>query len=130
MAVAAPLNAQDIASLEAAGLGHIGAKVRALLDRQTHDRHQIEWRDAMLEKLTFEMARSGQHPRSFLRHGTDRAWKGGLVCDDYSGYKALFLDRVITEVGCMAHARRKFVELRLANKNALAATAIELIGQL
>ena len=43
-------------SLEAAGLGHIGAKVRALLDRQAHDRHEIEWRDAKIEKLTFEMA--------------------------------------------------------------------------
>ena len=56
MAVAAPLSAEDIASLEAAGLGHIGAKVRALLDRQAHDRHEIEWRDAKIEKLTFEMA--------------------------------------------------------------------------
>lgn len=53
MAVAAPLSAEDIASLEAAGLGHIGAKVRALLDRQAHDRHEIEWRDAKIEKLTF-----------------------------------------------------------------------------
>lgn len=56
MAVAAPISAEDIASLEAAGLGHIGAKVRALLDRQAHDRHEIEWRDAKIEKLTFEMA--------------------------------------------------------------------------
>ena len=56
MAVAAPLSAEDIASLEAAGLGHIGAKVQALLDRQAHDRHEIEWRDAKIEKLTFEMA--------------------------------------------------------------------------
>ena len=44
-------------------------------------------------------------------HGTARAWKGNLVCDDYAGYKALFIDGGITEVGCMAHARRKFVEL-------------------
>ena len=56
MAVAAPLSAEDIASLEAAGLGHIGAKVQALLDRHAHDRHEIEWRDAKIEKLTFEMA--------------------------------------------------------------------------
>ena len=55
MAVAAPLSAEDIASLEAAGLGHIGAKVRALLERQAHDRHEIEWRDAKIEKLTFEL---------------------------------------------------------------------------
>src|SRR5262249_46546058 len=35
---------------------------------------------------------------------------GKLVCDDYSGYKALF-ERGIIEVGCMAHARRKFHDL-------------------
>ncbi len=75
-------------------------------------------------------SRSGQHPRTFLGHGTGSAWKGSLVCDDYSGYKALFLDGGITEAGCMAHARRKFVELHLANKSTLAATAIEFIGQL
>jgi transposase len=34
---------------------------------------------------------------------------GGLVCDDFAGYKALFADH-LTEVGCMAHVRRKFHE--------------------
>lgn len=65
------------------------------------------------------LSRSGQHPRTFLGHGTERAWRGSLVCDDYSGYKALFLEGAITEAGCMAHARRKFVELHLANKSTL-----------
>jgi transposase len=32
------------------------------------------------------------------------------VCDDFSGYKALF-ERGVTEAGCLAHARRKFHEL-------------------
>ncbi len=49
--------------------------------------------------------------------------------DDFSGYKALFA-KGVTEVGCMAHARRKVVELHVANKSTLTATAIELIGQL
>ena len=75
-------------------------------------------------------SRSGQHPRTFLGHGTDGAWKGSLVCDDYAGYKALFQKGGITEVGCMAHARRKFVELHLANKSTLAATAIDMMGEL
>jgi transposase len=78
----------------------------------------------------FTESRSGQHPRAFLGHGTEQAWRGGLVCDDYSGYKALFVGGGVIEVGCMAHARRKFVELHLANKSTLAATAIEFIGQL
>ncbi|WP_036517736.1 IS66 family transposase, partial [Nevskia soli] len=48
----------------------------------------------------FTPSRSGEHARTFLGD-----WKGHLVCDDYSGYKASFT-KGITEVGCMAHARR------------------------
>jgi transposase len=77
----------------------------------------------------FTQSRSGEHPRAFLGHGTHTAWRGSLVCDDYAGYKALFTGGII-EAGCMAHARRKFVELHLANKSTLAATAIDLMGQL
>jgi transposase len=82
----------------------------------------------------FTDSRSGEHARVFLGHGAERErdqapWAGHLVCDDFSGYKALFALGV-TEVGCMAHARRKFVELHLSGKSAIAATAIELIAQL
>jgi transposase len=77
----------------------------------------------------FTESRSGEHPRNFMGHSTQDAWQGSLVCDDYSGYKALFAAG-ITEAGCMAHARRKFVELHLTNKSTLAATAIDLMGQL
>lgn len=52
-----------------------------------------------------------------------------LVCDDFAGYKAGFA-LGMTEVGCMAHARRKFVELHLTNKSTIAGTAIDFIGQL
>jgi transposase len=83
----------------------------------------------------FTEGRSGENARAFLGHDPDQRerdrvpWTGHLVCDDFSGYKALFTLGV-TEVGCMAHARRKFVELHVANKSTLAQTAIELIGQL
>lgn len=53
-----------------------------------------------------------------------------MVCDGYSGYNALFAGGGVIEVGCMAHARRKFVELHLVNKSTLAVTAIEFIVQL
>lgn len=58
-------------------------------------------------------SRGGQHVRSFLGlPGTQGkpAWQGKLVTDDFSGYKACF-ELGVTEVGCMAHARRKFHEL-------------------
>ena len=56
-------------------------------------------------------------------------WRGNLVCDDFSGYKLSFAQGV-TEVGCMAHARRKFFELHVANKSQIAEQAIKLISQL
>ena len=83
----------------------------------------------------FTPGRSGEHARVFLGHDPERRerdqrpWTGHLVCDDFSGYKALF-ELGVTEVGCMAHARRKFVELHVANKSGIAATALELFGHL
>ena len=68
-----------------------------------------------------------KHARAFLGHDDEerkeRRWLGSLVCDDYSGYAALFRQGV-TEAGCMAHARRYFFELHVANKSALAAKAL------
>jgi transposase len=61
----------------------------------------------------FAHSRGGQHVREFLGlPGDERnpGWKGKLVTDDFSGYKACF-ELGVTEVGCMAHARRKFHEL-------------------
>ena len=51
----------------------------------------------------FSPSRAGEHARNFL--GT---WNGKLVCDDFAGYEASF-ELGITEIGCMAHARRKFL---------------------
>ena len=72
----------------------------------------------------FAPSRAGEHARTFLGD-----WQGKLVCDDYSGYKAGF-GRGVTEIGCLAHARRKFFELHATNKSTLAASALETIGQL
>jgi transposase len=51
--VDAPLSPAELASLQAAGLGELGAR---LLKQLTHAQHEITWRDASIEKLTFEMA--------------------------------------------------------------------------
>jgi len=48
-----PITADELAALDAAGLGQLGVK---LLRRIEHDRQEIGWRDAKLEKLSFEMA--------------------------------------------------------------------------
>jgi transposase len=62
----------------------------------------------------FADSRAGVHAREFLGH-----WSGKLVCDDYSGYKALF-DRGVIEVGCMAHARRKLNDLYANHRSEIA----------
>jgi len=72
----------------------------------------------------YQASRSGTHARSFLQN-----WQGHLMVDDYAGYKALFQNG-ITELACLAHARRKFFELFAANAHPLAAEALARIGTL
>jgi len=66
----------------------------------------------------FADSRSGLHAREFLG-----SWSGKLVCDDYSGYKALF-ERGVIEIGCMAHARRKFHDLYANYRSDIAEEAL------
>ncbi len=66
----------------------------------------------------FAESRAGAHARTFLT-----GWHGKLVCDDYSGYKASFRHG-ITEIGCAAHARRKFFELRANHSSHVAGQAL------
>ena len=72
----------------------------------------------------FADSRAAAHPKAFLD-----GWSGKLVCDDYSGYKGLFAEGV-TEVGCLAHARRKFNDLWVNHQSALAEDALKLFGAL
>lgn len=72
----------------------------------------------------FSPSRAGEHARNFLG-----AWNGKLVCDDFAGYKAGF-EKDMIEIGCMAHARRKFFDLHVANKSQLAEQALHSIGGL
>ena len=72
----------------------------------------------------FADSRSGQHARQFLGN-----WSGKLVCDDYSGYKALF-ERGVVEIGCMAHARRKFHDLYANHRSDIAAEALRYFAAL
>lgn len=51
------------------------------------------------------------------------------MCDDYAGYKGLFAGGV-TEVGCLAHARRKFHDLWSNHHSTVAEEALKLFGAL
>jgi len=66
----------------------------------------------------FAESRAGKHAQAFLGD-----WRGTLVCDDYSGYKALIAEGV-TEAGCMAHARRKFFDLHTSHQSEIAGEAL------
>ncbi|KPW79780.1 Transposase component, partial [Pseudomonas syringae pv. cerasicola] len=66
-------------------------------------------------------SRAGEHARNFLND-----WPGKLVCDDFGDYKASF-QLGVTEIGCVAHARRKFFELHATNKSKLAEQALRYI---
>ncbi|WP_267874334.1 transposase [Massilia sp. NR 4-1] len=72
----------------------------------------------------YQTGRAGAQARAFLD-----GWCGHLMVDDYVGYKALFADGV-TELGCLAHVRRKFFELHAANGSPVAAEALQRIGAL
>ncbi|HEV7318852.1 MAG TPA: IS66 family transposase [Ensifer sp.] len=69
-------------------------------------------------------SRAGAHARAFLQ-----GWQGSLVCDDFSGYKAL-MAQGITEVGCLAHARRKFFDLHATSKSVAAQSALLQFGKI
>jgi transposase len=84
-----------------------------------------------LKAVVFDFAetRAGRHVQTFFGQDTDGGWRGTLVCDDYSGYKALFGEG-IAEAGCLAHARRKFFDLWANHQSTVAEQALVFFGQL
>src|SRR5262249_38411140 len=55
----------------------------------------------------------GQWPQTFLA-----GYTGFLQADAYTGYDALFASGAVVEVGCWAHARRKFFEAQKTDPEA------------
>jgi len=72
----------------------------------------------------YQPSRAGHHARSFLS-----GWTGHLMVDDFAGYKMIFTQGV-TELGCLAHARRKFFDLNEAQANPIAQEALRRIAAL
>ena len=72
----------------------------------------------------YQGSRAGKHAQRFLK-----GWEGPLMIDDFGGYKALFANGV-TELGCLAHARRKYFDLNAAQANPIAQEALERITAL
>ena len=71
-------------------------------------------------------SRSQSAPQAFLA-----GYKGYLQADAYAGYDSLYRQGDIIEVGCWAHARRKFYDISQAVEgHTLADDALEWIGKL
>ena len=78
----------------------------------------------------YQTSRAGMHARTFLQD-----WQGHLLTDDYAGYKKMYtqLDLkapAMIELGCWAHARRKFFDLHAVNQSTLAAQALAHLAKL
>lgn len=84
-----------------------------------------------LRAVVFDFAdsRGGQHARALLGLPGEHGWRGTLVCDDFSGYKACF-ELGVTEAGCLAHARRKFHELWANHGSLVGEQALKFFGEL
>lgn len=69
--------------------------------------------------------RKGEHPRQHLKD-----FRGVLQADAYAGFGHLYQAGRIQEAACMAHVRRKFYDIQVANGSPIATEAIQRIGAL
>jgi transposase len=72
----------------------------------------------------FTVSRGRDGPAQFLKD-----FHGVLQADAYGGYEGICVGGGITQAGCWAHARRKFVDTQTLAP-AVTGSALELIGQL
>ena len=73
----------------------------------------------------FSPDRKGARPREHLANYT-----GFMHADGYVGFNELYRTGKVTEVACMAHIRRKFVDVHKSQGSAIAEEAIKRIAEL
>jgi transposase len=73
----------------------------------------------------FSGDRKGQHPKDHLAR-----FLGWMHADGYAGFEDLYRTGAIREVACMAHVRRKFVDIHRSQGSPIAEEAIGRIAQL
>lgn len=69
--------------------------------------------------------RKGEHPKEHLKPFT-----GTLQADAYAGFEQIYEGGGIQEAACWAHVRRKFYDIQVAHKSAVAMEALERIAAL
>ena len=83
------------------------------------------WQSVQAVVFDFAMSRGQATPARFLQD-----YQGVLQVDGYAGYNDVLRREGVLEAGCMAHARRNFVEVWEATKAPAAQTAITEIARL
>ena len=73
----------------------------------------------------FSKDRRGSHPQTHLKD-----YSGYIHADGYAGFNPLYQKADVHEVACMAHIRRKFVDIVKANGSATATEAVQRIAEL
>lgn len=73
----------------------------------------------------FTIDRKGEHPVSHLS-----GYKGWVHADGYSGFNGVFGEDKAQEMACLAHVRRKFVDIFAAQGSSIAQDAIRRIAEL
>ena len=73
----------------------------------------------------FTIDRKGGHPVGHLS-----GYTGWVHADGYSGFNGLFGESKASEMACMAHIRRKFVDVQQSQGSAIAEEAIKRIAKL
>ena len=73
----------------------------------------------------FSVDRKGEHPASHLQ-----GYQGWMHADGYGGFNELFRSSGVQEVACMAHIRRKFVDVFQAEGSLIAEEALKRIAGL
>ncbi len=93
----------------------------------TYARDERPWGGAAAPAAWYRFSgdRKGQHPRDHLAH-----FGGWMHADGYAGFEDLYRSGAIREVACMAHVRRKFVDVHRSQGSPIAEEAIQRIAQL
>jgi transposase len=73
----------------------------------------------------FSRDRKGEHPTDHLRD-----FQGWMHADGYAGFGDLYRSGNVREVACMAHIRRKFVDVQQSQGSAIAAETLTRIAAL
>lgn len=93
----------------------------------TYVRDERSWSGAAAPAAWYQFTidRKGEHPVSHLQ-----GYRGHVHADGYAGFNGLFGKNKAAEVACMAHIRRKFVDVHQSTGVPIAEEAIRRIAEL